>query len=116
MGHPVFVLRVQAKPSVPGGPSVYQRLRGWLQRGFRDFGLECLSIEEQQLEEHQMPIDLNEVQPDRELIELGIYYLEIALKEGHGGTDGWLKLAKNQRSLMLELECKVIDAITKKGE
>ena len=63
-----------------------------------------------------MPIDLNEVQPDRELIEPGIYGLKIAIKEGHGGKDGWLKLAKNQRSLMLELECKVTAAVTKKGE
>ena len=63
-----------------------------------------------------MPIDLNDVQPDRELIEPGIYGLQIAVKEGHGGKDGWLKLAKNQRSLMLELECKVTAAITKKGE
>jgi hypothetical protein len=63
-----------------------------------------------------MPIDLNDVPVDRELIEPGIYRLEISVKEGHGGTDGWLKLAKNQRSLMLQLECKVIDAVTKKGE
>ena len=63
-----------------------------------------------------MPIDLNEVQPDRELIEPGIYGLKIAVKEGHGGKDGWLKLAKNQRSLMLELECKVTAAVTKNGE
>jgi hypothetical protein len=63
-----------------------------------------------------MPIDLNEVEPDRELIEPGVYGLRIAVKEGHGGKDGWLKLAKNQRSLMLQLECKVIAAVTKKGE
>jgi hypothetical protein len=63
-----------------------------------------------------MAIDLNDVPVDRELIEPGIYRLEIAVKEGHGGTDGWLKLAKNQRSLMLQLVCKVIDAVTTKGE
>ena len=63
-----------------------------------------------------MPIDLNDVQVDRELIEPGIYGLQIAVKEGHSGKDGWLKLAKNQRSLMLELECKVTAAVTKKGE
>jgi hypothetical protein len=65
-----------------------------------------------------MPIDLNEadIQRDRELIEPGVYGLEINVKEGHGGTDGWLKLAKNQRSLMLQLDCTVINAVTAKGE
>src|SRR5262249_35424169 len=65
-----------------------------------------------------MPIDLNEadVQGNRELIEPGVYGLEITVKEGHAGTDGWLKLAKNQRSLMLELHCKVVSAVTTKGE
>ena len=47
MGRPVFVLRVQAKPSVPSGPSPYQRLRGWLKRGLRDFGFVCVSIKEE---------------------------------------------------------------------
>src|SRR6516164_7615230 len=113
-----FVLRVEARPGVPGGPSVYQRLRGWLKYGLREFGLRCLDIHQEPKtnEEKPMPIDLNEVQPDRELIEPGIYGLKIAVKEGHGGKDGWLKLAKNQRSLMLELECKVTAAVTKKGE
>jgi len=60
-----------------------------------------------------MAIDLNEVEPDRELIEPGIYRLEIAVKEG--GKNGWLKLAKNQRSRMLELVCKVITAVTNDG-
>jgi hypothetical protein len=111
-------VHVQAEPGVPGGPSAYQRLRGWLKRGLRDFGLRCLDIhqEPKTKQEKFMPIDLNDVQVDRELIEPGIYRLEIAVKEGHGGKDGWLKLAKNQRSLMLELECKVTAAVTKKGE
>jgi hypothetical protein len=42
-----------AKPSVPGGPSPYQRPRAWLKRGLRDFGLQCVSIEEQ-TEEREM--------------------------------------------------------------
>jgi hypothetical protein len=65
-----------------------------------------------------MPIDLNEAetQRDRELIEPGVYGLEIQVKEGHGGKDGWLKLAKNQRSLMLQLDCKVVSAVTTKGK
>jgi hypothetical protein len=113
-----FVLRVEARPGVPGGPSVYQRLRGWLKEGLHTFDLRCLDIhqEAETKKEIPMPIDLNEVEPDRELIEPGIYGLRIAIKEGHGGKDGWLKLAKNQRSLMLQLECKVIAAVTKKGE
>src|SRR5262245_2439287 len=117
MGRPVFELRVPAERGVSGGPSAYQRLRAWLKRGLRDFGLECTSIEEQ-TQETNMPIDLNEadIQRDRELIEPGVYGLEINVKEGHGGTDGWLKLAKNQRSLMLQLECTVINAVTAKGE
>src|SRR5215472_1076734 len=117
MGRPVFVLRVCAEASVPGGPSVYQRLRGLLKRGLRDFGLKCVSIEEQ-TQETNMPIDLNEAetQGDRELIEPGVYGLEIHVKEGHAGADGWLKLAKNQRSLMLQLECKVVSAVTNKGK
>ena len=81
MGRPVFVLRVQAEPSVPDGPSPYQRLRGWLKRGLRDFDLRCLDIhqEPKTKEEKSMPIDLNDVQPDRELIEPGIYGLKIAV-------------------------------------
>src|SRR6516165_5066655 len=114
MGRPVFMLRVQAGKGV----DVIRGLRGWLKCGLREFGLRCLDIhqEPKTKEEKPMPIDLNEVQPDRELIEPGIYGLKIAVKEGHGGKDGWLKLAKNQRSLMLELECKVTAAVTKNGE
>jgi hypothetical protein len=114
MARPVFVLRMQAGKGV----DVIRSLRGWLKQGLREFGLRCLDIhqEPKTKEEKSMPIDLNEVQPDRELIEPGIYGLKIAVKEGHGGKDGWLKLAKNQRSLMLELECKVTAAVTKKGE
>src|SRR6516162_8349919 len=115
MARPVFVLRVCPEPGVYGGPSVYQRLRSWLKRGLRDFGLRCIDIQQENGKETAMAIDLNEVQPDRELIEPGIYRLEIAVKEGHAGADGWLKLAKNQRSLMLELVCKVISAVTKDG-
>jgi len=115
MARPVFVLRVCPEPGVHGGPSVYQRLRSWLKRGLRDFGLRCIDIQQENGKETAMAIDLNEVQPDRELIEPGIYRLEIAVKEGHAGADGWLKLAKNQRSLMLELVCKVISAVTKDG-
>src|SRR5262249_37690469 len=69
-------------------------------------------------QETNMSIDLNdaETQGNRELIEPGVYGLEIHVKEGHAGKDGWLKLAKNQRSLMLQLECKVVSAVTTKGK
>jgi hypothetical protein len=58
-----------------------------------------------------MAVDLNdtETQRGRSLIPPGVYELEITVKRGGAGDDGWLRLAKNQRSLMLELECKVVD-------
>jgi hypothetical protein len=49
-----FVLRVEAKPGVPGGPSVYQRLRGWLKYGLREFNLRCLDIHEEVTKENTM--------------------------------------------------------------
>ena len=55
-----------------------------------------------------MAIDLNTVKPVRDLIPPGVYRLEITVKRGGAGDGGWLRLAKNQRSLMLELECKVV--------
>ena len=57
-----------------------------------------------------MAVDLNdaETQRDRSLIPPGVYCLEITVKRGGAGEDGWLKLAKNLRSLMLSLECKVV--------
>jgi len=57
-----------------------------------------------------MAVDLNdaETQRDRSLIPPGVYRLEITVKRGGAGEDGWLKLAKNLRSLMLNLECKVL--------
>jgi hypothetical protein len=55
-----------------------------------------------------MAVDLNTVKPLRDLIPPGVYRLEIAVKRGGAGDGGWLRLAKNQRSLMLELECTVV--------
>src|SRR5262249_60759398 len=104
MGRPVFALRVQAEPGAPGGPSVYQRLRGWLKRGLRDFGLRCLDIyqEPEPEKETTMPINLNDAEPqrDRTLAPPGIYALKIRLKSS--ARNGWLRLAKNQRTRMLE--------------
>jgi hypothetical protein len=45
MTRPVFVLRVRAEPGV----NVIHSLRAWLKRGLRDFGLKCISISEEQV-------------------------------------------------------------------
>src|SRR5215471_6386068 len=112
MGRPVFALRVQAEPGAPGGPSVYQCLRGWLKRGLRDFGLRCLDIYQEPEPEMEMPmaINLNDAEPQgtRTLIPAGVYPLKITLKRGGAGPDGDLMLAKNLRSLMLKLEYTVV--------
>jgi hypothetical protein len=110
MARPVFALRVQAEPGVPGEPSVYQRLRGWLKRGLRDFGLRCLDIHEEPETkmETSMPINLNDVEPqrDRTLAPSGIYVLKIRVKPGSNG--GWLRAAKNQRTHMLAMEYTIV--------
>jgi len=57
-----------------------------------------------------MPIDLNdaEAQRDRTLVPSGPYCLKIAVKPGGAGEDRFLRLAKNLRSLMLELKYSVV--------
>jgi hypothetical protein len=57
-----------------------------------------------------MPIDLNdaETQRDRTLVPSGVYCLKIAVKPGGHGEGRWLRLAKNLRSLMLELKYSVV--------
>jgi hypothetical protein len=57
-----------------------------------------------------MTIDLRdtETQFDRTPIPSGVYHLKIAVKPGGIGPGGFLRLAKNLRSSMLELECTVV--------
>jgi hypothetical protein len=111
MARPVFALHVQAEPGVPGEPSVYQRLRGWLKRGLRDFGLRCLDIHEEPETEKEtttMPIiNLNDAEPqrDRTLAPSGIYALKIKVKPS---GNGWLRTARNQRSRMLQMEYTIV--------
>lgn len=55
-----------------------------------------------------MPIDLNNIpQDDRSLAPPGVYQLEATVVRGDAGENGVLTLAKNGRSLMLRLLCKV---------
>jgi hypothetical protein len=105
MARPTFVLRVQAEPGV----EVIRSLRGWLKQGLREFGLRCLDIrqENKTQKEAPMPIDLNDAKPD-ELLSSGVYYLEITVVPGRDGEGGYLRRAKNMRSLMLELIYKVV--------
>jgi hypothetical protein len=53
MGRPVFVLRVRAEPGV----HVIHSLRAWLKCGLREFGLRCISIEEDQSSTKEMAMD-----------------------------------------------------------
>jgi len=56
-----------------------------------------------------MPIDLNNIpQEDRDLVPPGVYRLEATVVPGDAGENGILTLAKNGRSLMLRLLCKVV--------
>src|SRR5262245_55050150 len=107
MGRPVFALRVQAEPGVP---SAIRSLRGWLTRGLRDFGLRCLDIyqEPEPEKETTMAINLNDAEPqrDRTLAPAGIYTLKIKAKQNADG--GWLRRAKNQRTLMLAMEYTIV--------
>jgi len=54
-----------------------------------------------------MPVDLNDAKSD-ELLSSGVYCLEITVVPGRDGEDGYLRRAKNMRSLMLELIYKVV--------
>lgn len=103
MVRPVFALRVSAEPHV----DAIKALRAWLKRGLRDHGLRCIDVHEESetKEEVLMPVDLNDALDT--LLPPGVYCLEITLVPGKAGEDGYLRLAKNLRSLMLELICKV---------
>jgi hypothetical protein len=56
-----------------------------------------------------MTIDLNDTE-GRTLIPPGVYALKIQVNYGNAGSDGVLRRAKNGHSLMLELECTVLDS------
>lgn len=58
-----------------------------------------------------MPIDLTDTksQDDRSPIPAGVYHLRAKLMPGTEGSDYMLKRAKNGVSLMLALECVVLD-------
>jgi hypothetical protein len=106
MERPIYVLTVRAEPGVDG----IRALRAWLKRGLRDFGLVCLDVHEER-RRSEMTIDLNdtESQRSRSLVPPGVYQLKAAVILGGSGNDGVLKLAKNGRSLMLQLECTVTE-------
>jgi hypothetical protein len=74
--------------------------------------LRCLDIhqEPETKEEKSMPIDLNDAEPqrDRSLIPAAVYCLKITVKPGGSGEGRFLRVAKNLRSLMLELKYSVV--------
>src|SRR5262249_51294068 len=108
MARPVFALRVRAEKGVP---SAIRALRGWLKCGLREFGLRCLDIHQASTTEGDamMLIDLRDTEAQRpEPIPKGVYCLEIEVKGGSAGREDCLRVAKNQRSLLLVLECTVI--------
>jgi hypothetical protein len=72
-------------------------------------GLRRLDIQQED-RRTTMSIDLNKAEPqrDRTLIPPNVYWLMIAIRRGNSGADGALKTAKNQRSLMLELDYTVV--------
>jgi hypothetical protein len=103
LARPTFALRVRAEPSV----DVIRGPRGWLKQGLCEFGLRCLDVhQESETKEAPMPVDLNDVKPN--LAPPGVYCLEITIVPGNAGEGGYLRLAKNLRSLMLELICKIV--------
>jgi hypothetical protein len=106
MTRPVFALRVRAEPDTR---DEIRRLRAWLKRGLRDFGLRCLDIHQEQ-GRTTMAINLNDTptQRDRELAPPGVYCLKAEVTPGGAGDGGILRRAKNGRSLMLELKCEVV--------
>jgi hypothetical protein len=50
MGRPVFILHIRAEPGGSGEPSVIRRVKAWLKRGLRDYGLRCVSIKQEESE------------------------------------------------------------------
>jgi len=107
MARLMFALRVCAEPSV----DAIRSLRAWLKRGLRDYGLRCTDI--QQVDEKEnttMAINLNDADDQKPgTMPPGPYWVKARIKPGGWGDDGLLRLARNQYSLMLEVECVVID-------
>jgi hypothetical protein len=102
---PVFAVRVRAEPNVDG----IRTLKAWLKIGLRVFGLKCLGAYERK-GENTMAINLNDTRPQNsKVIPDGVYHLCARLVPGGAGSDGMLTRAKNGRSLMLRLECDVLD-------
>jgi hypothetical protein len=77
------------------------------------FGLRCLEVHEEtqpQQQENDMTIDLNDAGSQQDdPFPSGIYRLRARLKAGTAGTDHLLVRAKNGVSLMLGLECIVVE-------
>jgi len=103
----MFALRVRAEPGV----DAIRGLRAWLKRGLREYGLRCLEIQQvNDRENEDMAINLNDADDqDRSVMPPGPCWVKSRVKRGNSGDDGLLRLAKNQHSLMLELEYVVID-------
>jgi hypothetical protein len=106
MARLTFSLRVRAEPGIDATRS----LSAWLERGLRDYGLRCLEVhQEVTQEETNMPIDLSDTELQDSPIPSDVYRLRAKLMAGTAGTDYLLKRAKNGVSLMLALECTVMD-------
>ena len=102
-----FALRVRAEPGI----DAIRGLRAWLKRGLRDYGLRYLEIQQvSNTENATMAINLNEADnQDRAIMPAGPYWVKARIRPGQAGDDGLLRLAKNQYSLMLDLQLTVID-------
>jgi hypothetical protein len=106
---PIFVVRAE-----PGVDAI-RALRAWLKIGLRMFGLRCVEVrEEPQTKEAVMAIDLTDTETQRQSedqspIPPGVYRLRAKIKAGTEGTDHLLQRAKNGVSLMLVLECTVVE-------
>jgi hypothetical protein len=102
-----FALRVCAEPGV----DAIRSLKAWLKRGLREYGLRCTEIQQvSNTENATMAINLNEADnQDRSIMPAGPYWVKARIRPGQAGDDGLLRLAKNQYSLMLDLQLTVID-------
>jgi hypothetical protein len=84
-------------------------IRAVLKALLRTYGLQCVQITERQTGDHPMPINLNDVKPDRDLVPPGIYQLRGKLKPGGAGEAGALVLSKSGCLEMIRLECAIIN-------
>jgi hypothetical protein len=106
MARLTFSLRVRAEPHI----NAIRSLRAWLKRGLRDYGLRCLEVQEElQTQETDMPLDLSNEPSQQGPLPAGAYRLRAKLMTGTAGTDFLLRRAKNGISLMLALECTVVE-------